>query len=135
MFSHAHGSLFGWLKPGPIYVKRNVRNKHEPLVDIVELIEFNPNYAYVHMQDGRETFVSKRDFFTHQSQNNNQIELDNSVKNIMPKSEFEDNFNTTEFANYSDSDMKQPDDSVLQDNETLRRCTRVCKINGTVLYL
>ena len=35
MFSHARRSVNGttipsWLKPGPIYVKRHVRNNHEP---------------------------------------------------------------------------------------------------------
>ena len=66
MFSHARRSVNGatipsWLKPGPIYVKRHVRNKHEPLVDEAKLIELNPNYAHVRMQDGRETTVSIRD--------------------------------------------------------------------------
>ena len=76
MFSHARRSVNGttipsWLKPGPIYVKRHVRNKHEALIDEAELIELNPNYAHVRMQDGRETTVSIRDLSPHQSGNDN----------------------------------------------------------------
>ena len=72
MFSHARRSVNGttipfWLKPGPIYVKRHVRNKHEPLVDEAELIELNPNYAHVRIQDKRETTVSIRDLSPHLS--------------------------------------------------------------------
>ena len=74
-----------WLKPGPIYVKRHVRNKHEPLVDEAELIELNPNYAHVRMQDGRETTVSIRDLSPHQSGNDSQIEHDTSDKSMMPE--------------------------------------------------
>jgi len=66
MFHHARRSVNGtsipsWLKPGHIYVKRHVRNKDEPLVDEVELLEINPSYAHVRLKDGRETTVSIRD--------------------------------------------------------------------------
>ena len=134
MLSHARRSVNGitissWLKPGPIYAKRHVRNKHEPLVDEAELIELNPNYAHVRMQDGRETTVSIRNLSPHQSGNDNQIEHDTSDKSIMPEPVIEDNANQTESANSSDSDLKQPDESVnlSQDKVTLRRSTRVRK--------
>ena len=40
-------------------MKRNVRQtKYDPVVDEVELIEANPQYAHVRLQDGRETTVS-----------------------------------------------------------------------------
>jgi len=39
-------------------VKRHVRNKDEPLVDEAELLEINPSYAHVCLNDGRETTVS-----------------------------------------------------------------------------
>ena len=66
MFRHARRSVTGtsiptWLKPGPIFVKRHVRNKDEPLVDEAELLEVNPNYAHVRLRDGTETTVSIRD--------------------------------------------------------------------------
>ena len=96
MFSHARRSVNGttilsWLKPGPIYVKRHIRNKHEPLVDEAESNELNPSYAHVRMQDGRETAVSIRDLSPHQSGNDNQIELDTSDKSMMPEPVIEDN--------------------------------------------
>ena len=134
MFSHARRAVNGttipsWLKPGPIYVKRHVRNKHEPLVDEAELIELNSNYAHVCMQDGRETTVSIRDLSPHLSGNDNQIEHDTSDKYMMPEPVIEDNSDQTESANSGDSNQKQPDKSVnlSQDNVTLRRSTRVRK--------
>ena len=66
MFMHARHSVNGpalplWLKPGPIFVKKHVRNKDESLVEEVELIECNPTYAHVRLSKGRETTVSVRD--------------------------------------------------------------------------
>ena len=55
-------SLPSWLSPGPVYLKRHVRqSKYEPFVDEVELIEANPNYAHIRHNDGRETTVSLHD--------------------------------------------------------------------------
>ena len=53
-------TLPSWLlTPGPVLMKRNVRSsKYEPLVDEVELLECNPQYAHVRLQDGREETVS-----------------------------------------------------------------------------
>ena len=52
-----------WLSnPGPVFLKRYVRrSKYEPLVDKVELIESNPNYAHIRYPNGREDTVSLRD--------------------------------------------------------------------------
>ena len=49
-----------WLcNPGPILMKLNVRNsKHDPLVDKVELLDANPQYAHVRLPNGKETTVS-----------------------------------------------------------------------------
>ena len=67
MFTHArkshHGfSLPTWLTtPGTILMKNNNRgNKYEPLVQEVELIEANPEYAHVKLPNGNETSVSLR---------------------------------------------------------------------------
>ena len=67
MFVHTRRSTTGnslptWLlSPGPVFMKRNVRNsKFEPLVDEVELLCANPQYATVRLRDGRETTVSLR---------------------------------------------------------------------------
>lgn len=51
-----------WLAtPGPVWLKRQARqSKYEPIVDEVELLEANPQYAHVRFQDGREATVSVR---------------------------------------------------------------------------
>ena len=54
MFRHTPRSVSGmslpsWLKPGPIYVKRHVRNKEDPFVDEAQLLELNPTYARVRL--------------------------------------------------------------------------------------
>ena len=54
-------SLPSCLKPGPILVKRHVRNKGDPLVDDAELLEVNPAYGKVRLENGREINVSLRD--------------------------------------------------------------------------
>ena len=54
-------SLASWVKPGPVYVKCHVYNKNDPLVEETELIEANPRYAHVRLNDGREINVSLRD--------------------------------------------------------------------------
>ena len=49
------------MSPGPVFLKRHVRNsKYEPLVDEVDLLEANPDYAHVRFPNGRETTVSIR---------------------------------------------------------------------------
>ena len=53
-------TLPAWLShPGKVLMKRYPRNnKHEPLVDEVELLEANPQYAHIRKSDGREATVS-----------------------------------------------------------------------------
>ena len=60
--SHNGCSLPTWLStPGTVLMKNHNRgNKYEPLVQEVELIEVNPEYAHVRLHDGRETSVSLR---------------------------------------------------------------------------
>ena len=55
-------SMPSWLcEQGTVLLKRHVRHcKTEPLVDEVELLQANPNYAHVRYADGRETTVSTR---------------------------------------------------------------------------
>ena len=67
MFNHLRRSFNGtsiptWLtKTGPVLMKKHVRtSKYDPLVEEVELLESNPEYAHVRLQDGRETTVSTR---------------------------------------------------------------------------
>lgn len=59
-------SMPSWLNPGPVYLRRRVRHsKHDPMVDEVELLEANPNYAHIRFADGREDTVSLRDLAPH----------------------------------------------------------------------
>ena len=60
--SSCKGSVPTWLSyPGPVLLKRHVRvSKSDPLVDEVELIEANPQYAHIRHADGREATVSIR---------------------------------------------------------------------------
>ncbi|KAI3378313.1 hypothetical protein SNEBB_002032 [Seison nebaliae] len=59
--SSTGASVPSWLcSPGPVFLKRHIRNKNDPLVDEVELLQANPQYAHVRYPDGRETTVSIR---------------------------------------------------------------------------
>ncbi|KFD50088.1 hypothetical protein M513_09048 [Trichuris suis] len=67
MFSFSRRSTMGtslptWLShPGPALLKKHVRSsKMDPLVEEVELLEANPQYACVRLPDGRESTVSLR---------------------------------------------------------------------------
>ena len=54
-------SLPTWLtKPGSVLLKRQIRIKNDPLVDEVDLMHANPDYAFVRVGDGKETSVSIR---------------------------------------------------------------------------
>ena len=66
MFLHSRKSFNGvslpaWVKPGPVYVKSHTRSKNGLLVEEAELLEANPQYAHVRLDDGREIPVSLRD--------------------------------------------------------------------------
>ncbi|XP_064078654.1 uncharacterized protein LOC135196118 [Macrobrachium nipponense] len=67
LFLHSRRSTTGqslptWLiQGGPALLKRHVRySKNDPLVDEVEIVEANPEYAHVKLPDGRVTTVSLR---------------------------------------------------------------------------
>ena len=55
-------SLPHWLvQPGTVLLRRFIRNKNQPRVDTVELIEANSNFAHIRFPDGRESTVSVSD--------------------------------------------------------------------------
>ena len=55
-------TLPNWLiQPGPVLLRRFVRNKHNPLVDEVELLDANPSFANVRLRSGNEVTVSVSD--------------------------------------------------------------------------
>ena len=56
----AHGpQIPSWLlQPGPVFLRRFVRNKSDPLVDEVDLLECHQNYATVRYPNGSTDTVS-----------------------------------------------------------------------------
>ena len=84
------------MKPGPVYVKCHVRNKNDLLVEEAELIEANPHYAHVKLNDGRETNVSLRDIARNpvtDAANNTNLSShpDDTENTILPQSDNESN--------------------------------------------
>ena len=72
MFLHQRRTATGdsiptWLtKPGPVFLRKHARrSKYEPVVQEVELLEANPEYAHVRFENGRESTVSLRDLAPH----------------------------------------------------------------------
>ena len=52
-----------WLtEPGTVLAKKHVRDKYDPLVDEVDLLNANQNYAVIRHPSGQEATVSTRDF-------------------------------------------------------------------------
>ncbi|KAL7644264.1 UNVERIFIED_CONTAM: hypothetical protein RMT77_005091 [Armadillidium vulgare] len=55
-------SIPSWLvEPGSVLLKKYVRCKDDPLVEEVQLLEANPQFAHVRFPNGREDTVSIRD--------------------------------------------------------------------------
>ena len=55
-------TLPNWLiQPGPVLLRRFIRNKADPLVDEVELLDANSSFANVRLQNGNEVTVSVSD--------------------------------------------------------------------------
>ena len=55
-------SLPNWLlQPGPVLFHRFIQTKNQPLIDVVELIEANHNFAIEKFPDGRDSTVSVTD--------------------------------------------------------------------------
>ena len=54
----AGSALPSWLlHPGPVLLRRHVRNKGDPLCDPVELMEGNQTYSVMRLGDGQESTV------------------------------------------------------------------------------
>ena len=48
-------------EPGPVHVRKHVRDKYDPVVEEMDLFHANPNYAVVRPPEEREVNVSARD--------------------------------------------------------------------------
>ena len=50
-----------WMtEPGPVYVRKHVRDKYDPVVEEMDLLHANHNYVVVRSPEGREVTVSAR---------------------------------------------------------------------------
>ena len=73
-------ALPSWLvQPGPVLLRRFVRNKNDPYVDEVKLLEANPNFAQVRFPDGRESTVSVSDLAPCPKTNKDTSEVSDSL--------------------------------------------------------
>jgi len=67
LFRFFRKAMFGAVLPswllssGTVLLRRFLRNKGEPLCDLVELIEANGNYAVIRHEDGQESIVPTSD--------------------------------------------------------------------------
>ncbi len=84
--SSTGGSVPTWLStPGPVLLKRHVRaNKTDPLVDEVQLLQANPQYAHIRHADGRETTVSIRHLAPCGNTNETPVQSSSSETAVVP---------------------------------------------------
>ena len=75
-------TLPNWLiQPGPVLLQRFVRNKHDLLVDEVELLDANPSFANVRLRSGNEVTVSVSDLAPCPSNSIQTLEDSENIKN------------------------------------------------------
>ena len=146
LFKHPRRTSLGnalptWLMtPGPILIKNYYRtNKYEPLVNEVELIDANPNFAKVRYHDGTEANVSIKDLapagndtpFIDKSNNEKaEVEIRNDFINSTPpindaQAESPNNTCENSVSDESNSTITQNDTDTILDE--LRRSDRVRK--------
>lgn len=90
-------SMPSWLlSPGRVLLRHFVRSKSDPLVQEVELLEANPNYAHVRFPNGREDTLALKDLAPIESSdqdisdnNNLNVGLRKSPRVIKPVERFE----------------------------------------------
>ena len=140
MFLHPRRSCQGsslppWLlAPGKVLLKRHVRNsKFEPLVDEVDLLEANPEYAWVKLADGRETTVSLKHLAPRGYSESDQQQSTPLFDNIQQAPQEEDSVAPQEedFVSQSEESSPvppdQPPEATTAQEEPLRRSSRVRK--------
>ena len=144
MFCHDRKSYNGvslpsWVKPGPIYVKNHNRNdKSDLLVEEAELLEANPQYAYVRLEDGRQIPVSLRDLapkavtYREENQVNNydvatepSLHEQNEIANINLQDDVNISLNQSDSNSEVENDINQDQPKILENKTQLRRSSRV----------
>lgn len=125
MFTHNRRSSAGTTLPqwlltsGPVLLRRNSRvSKYEPLVEEVELLECNPEYAHVRLSDGREENVSLRNLAP--------LEPDRSiVEETQESSDQPDSKHRQDVADDNSNDLTDNADNLLtQQQRTRPYCLR-----------
>ena len=129
-----------WLSTlGQVLLKKHVRkSKYDPLVEEVELIEANPQYAHVRHPNGRETTVSIRhlaprgdDYREFNSEQN--INTQNFVQNSTTPDVLENDCETADITNDNVNENEQiiaetPPNTISDESEVtpiLRRSVRI----------
>ena len=121
--SSVGGSVPSWIITlGPVLLKRHVRtSKDDPLVDEVELLQANPQYAHIRYTDGRETTVSIRHLAP--------LPEDTHNHDVLPAPDVQDDSCSThgdELLHEDIGDVRAPEAPVVSDagDEPLRRSVR-----------
>ena len=129
-------TLPNWLiQPGPVLLRRFVRNKHDPLVDEVELLDANPRFANVRLRSGNEVTVSVSDLAFCLS---NSIQTSEDSENISNPTESFPNENSTKTPSLPAQTTRNPSAelstpkitpsiSPVSEDVSLRRSSRIRK--------
>jgi transposase InsO family protein len=161
LFVHQRRSTSGtsvptWLTtPGPVLLKRQVRkSKFDPLVDEVELIDANSQYAHVRFPDGREDTVASK-YLAPQVERRTEIQhelshhqlhattdINEDVLNSIPAAaDVEQTVNTLPEVNKASSEEPLSDPQILQrpspsqQIQPLRRSQRERKPPDRLVYV
>jgi len=123
------GTLPSWLScPGKVFIKKHVRaSKYEPLVEEVDLVEVNPEYALVRYENGRESNVSLRDL----APVGDRTLYEEPSDRIDPKTTLQDTPTTSE----PKEEMIQPDASTEGTSNELDGPRRTTRNKSTPKYL
>uniref|UniRef100_A0A5S6QP92 Uncharacterized protein n=1 Tax=Trichuris muris TaxID=70415 RepID=A0A5S6QP92_TRIMR len=115
-------SLPTWLlRPRPVLLKKLVRlNKWDPLVEEVELLEANPQYACVRLPNGRESTVSLRHLAPAGSPSI-EMEHENKDEALPAEKDIEKTTPSTEIDSVDDRATIEPEQTQLRRSTRTRR--------------
>ena len=118
--SSVGGSVPSWLiTPGPVLLKHHVyTSKDDPLVDEVEVLQANPQYAHIRYAAGRETTLSIRHLVP--------LPEDTRIHDVLPAPDVQEDSCSThgdELLHEDVGDVRAPEAPVVSDSgdEPLRR--------------
>ena len=113
-----------------VFLRRFVRDKDEPLCDVVELLMANPTYARVRRRDGKETTVSTSDLAPYPNVFRTSPDDDEGNLNLENNQDFPAEGPPTTDSDELNSNDVFPEKSESEANltdETVRRSTKVRK--------